>query len=134
MPNMQIHGACAMPSFGTDDSIRTASLSVPLTTRAAWRFLEQQTEEPPLCESQQERAGEPKQQQRVPCCPHASRPESDALRGFRVCMQVSRDVHDEKGSAPVLPVSSGTGAEHTRRDVVQFPCGLLKSMMAVRLP
>ncbi len=90
------HGACDIPSFGTDDPFRSASLSVPLTTRAAWRFLEQQTEEPSLGESQQERGREPKQQKRVPCCPHALKPESDASWGIRVCMQVLRDVHDEK--------------------------------------
>lgn len=53
--------------------------------------------------------------------------------GIRVCMQVSRGVHDEKGSAPVLPVNSGTGAEHARRGAIRFLRGILKSMMVVRL-
>ena len=83
MPNTPIPGACASPSFATDGSIRRGSLARPLA-RVAWRFLEQQTEEPALREPQQEHHREPEQQQRVPCGPHAQRPEPAASRRRRV--------------------------------------------------
>ena len=66
MLTMRTHGAYAKRSFGTVDMIRSESLTVPLTTRVARRFLEQQPEEPPIRESRQEWNREPEQQQRVP--------------------------------------------------------------------
>ncbi len=49
----------------------------------AGRFLEQQPEELPLCQPQQERAGQPEQQHRFPCCPALVIPESSRLRTAR---------------------------------------------------
>ena len=83
MPNMQIPGACASPSFAVGGSIRRGSLTHPLA-RVAWRFLEQQPEEPALREPQREHHREPEQQQRVPCGPHARGPEPAASRRRRV--------------------------------------------------
>ena len=59
---------------------------------AAWRFLEQQPEEPTLRQSRQEQRKEPQQQQRVSYCPHACKPEPNVLRDFRECLKRPRTV------------------------------------------
>jgi len=73
MPNTPIPGACAKPSFGTGGLTRPGGLAAPLprSARVARRFLEQQTEEPPLRQPQQEHRRKPEQQQRFPRCPYA---------------------------------------------------------------
>jgi hypothetical protein len=52
---------------------------------ASRRLLEQQPQEPALRESQQEPAGQPEQQQRLPCCQHASMPEHPGSRTRMGC-------------------------------------------------
>lgn len=83
MPNMPIRGACAVRSFLADGSIRRGGLTAPLSVRLARRLLEQQTEEPPVGESQQELYRKPQPQQRVPYCQHAPVSEPASLRGRR---------------------------------------------------
>ena len=58
-------------------------LAVPRSSCGARGLVEQQTEEPALGESQQERHREPERQQRLPGCPHARRSEPAASRGRR---------------------------------------------------
>ena len=58
---MRIPGARGNRSFGADGSTRHASLAAPLIPRVARRFLEQQTEEPPVGQPQQEHRREPEQ-------------------------------------------------------------------------
>ncbi len=73
-------------------------------------------------ESQQVRARQPKQH-RVPCCPHALESESDTSRGSRVCVQASNpsDVHDEKGSASVLPAMKRICAGYAQLKLLNPP-------------
>jgi hypothetical protein len=53
--------------------------------RPARRLVEQQPEEPPLRQPEQERAGRPEQQRRVPGGEHAARPERGGSRASTAC-------------------------------------------------
>lgn len=57
----------------------------PDRTRRPRRLLEQSTREPPLGQSQQERAGQPEQQHRLPGGQHACEPESGGSRTVGAC-------------------------------------------------
>ena len=69
--------------FRAGGSIRPGGLAAPLIPGVARRFLEQQTDEPPVRQPQQELAREPEQQQRVPYSQHAPSPEPACSRTRR---------------------------------------------------
>ncbi len=88
--------------------------------RAARGFLEQQAEQRAFSQPQQERAGQPKQQQRFPCCQHST-PAKNAGEGE------NRPVHGPRGSAVVqsmaaAPASAGVVSSTER---LPGPAGLV---------
>ena len=80
---------------------RGGTVNVPCSSR---RLLEQQSEELPLCESQQEHARQPEQQQRVPCCrPALSTDRSHQARN-RMVYGSCECGFESPGSIPVSSV------------------------------
>ena len=92
------------PPTGERDgaTLRTTGPGHP-RPRFAGRFVEQQTQEPPLGEPQQEHHRQTEQQQRLPCGPHAQLPEPATSRGGRASGERPGVAMLSIGCPPLLP-------------------------------
>ena len=119
-----IRGGCAARSFGAGGSHRADGRSRgpdrPLSPCVARRFLEQQSGDPALGESQQQRCRHAQRQQRLSCFEHAPLPEPEPEparpRPRRACVGASRAGHDESARPEGGGVTAGARLGPVRGD------------------